>query len=162
MAEQGDPQDVWKMLKQFRVAMLTTEDEGQLVSRPMASLARPEDNRIYFITRLDTGKVEEVGRAAPVNLAYASEKNENYLSIAGTATTSQDREKLNELWSFFAEAWLPEGPDDPNVALIEVTPEEAKLWDGNRSSLIQGVKMLSAVATQSPPSTGTIKEVHMS
>lgn len=162
MAEQGSPDDVWAMLKEFRVAMLTTQDEEHLVSRPMASLARPEDNRIYFITRLDSGKTHEIGRAAPVNLAYASEKKENYLSVAGTATTSQDRQKLNELWSFFAEAWLPEGPDHPDVALIEVTPEDAKLWDGNRSSLIQGVKMLSAVATQSPPSTGTVKEVHMS
>jgi general stress protein 26 len=127
----------------------------------MASLARPEDGKIYFITHLASGKVGEIGGSAPVNLAYADTHANTYVSISGTARTSQDRAKLRELWGFFAEAWLPQGPDDPDTALIEVEPEEAKLWDGTRSSLIQTIKMAAAVATQSPPSGGRVEQVRM-
>lgn len=161
MTEQGSPERIWATIKSLHVAMLTTQEEGRLVSRPMASLARPDEGRIYFITHLRTGKVGEIGGSAPVNLAYADPASNTYVSIAGTAHTTQDRAKLRELWGFFAEAWLPQGPDDADTALIEVDPEEAKLWDGTRSNLIQTVKMLAAVVTQRPASGGRIEQVRM-
>jgi general stress protein 26 len=161
MTGQASPETIWTTISKLRVCMLTTEEEGHLVSRPMASLARPEDGKIYFITHLHSGKVGEIGGSAPVNLAYADTHANTYVSISGTARTSQDRAKLRELWGFFAEAWLPQGPDDADTALIEVEPEEAKLWDGTRSSLIQAIKMAAAVATQSPPSGGRVEQVRM-
>ncbi|WP_371682685.1 pyridoxamine 5'-phosphate oxidase family protein [Aeromicrobium sp. A1-2] len=33
------------------------------------------------------------------------------------------------MWSTFAEAWLPEGPEDPNAILIHVAAETAQYWD---------------------------------
>ncbi len=161
MTEQGSPERIWTTIKSVHVAMLTTQEEDRLVSRPMASLARPQDGKIYFITHLNTGKVGEIGGSAPVNLAYADTHANTYVSISGTARTTQDRAKLRELWGFYAEAWLPQGPDDPDTALIEVEPHEAKLWDGTRSSLIQTVKMAAAVATQSPPDGGRVEQVQM-
>jgi len=161
MSEQGKPETIWNSIAKLHTCMLATEENGRIVSRPMASLARPQDGRIYFITRLDSGKVGEIGGSAPVNLAYADPQSNTYVSISGTARTSQDRAKLNELWGLYAEAWLPQGPDDPDTALIEVEPDEAKLWDGTRSRLIQSAKMLAAVATQSPPSGGRVEEVQM-
>lgn len=161
MTEQGSPERIWTTIKSLHVAMLTTQEDDRLVSRPMASLARPEDGKIYFITHLQTGKVGEIGGSAPVNIAYADPHTNTYVSVAGTAHTSQNREKLRELWGFYAEAWLPQGPDDEDTALIEVDPEEAKLWDGTRSSLIQTIKMLKGVVTQSPPSGGRVEQVTM-
>jgi len=161
MSEPGKAETIWNTIAKLHTCMLATEENGHIVSRPMASLARPQDGRIYFITRLDSGKVGEIGGSAPVNLAYADPQSNTYVSISGTARTSQDRAKLNELWGFYAEAWLPEGPDDPDTALIEVEPEEAKLWDGTRSRLIQSAKMLAAVVTQSPPWGGRVEQVQM-
>jgi hypothetical protein len=54
---------------------------------------------------------------------------------------------------------LPEGPDAPDVALITVEPEEAKLWDSTSSNLLYMAKVLKAVATQSPPDGGKVREV---
>ena len=160
MAHQEIEHDVWAIAQKQRIAMLTIEEEGRLVSRPMASLVRPEDHAIYFVTRLDA-KVGEIGSSAPVNLAYSDAHNNTYLSICGTARTSQDREKLHELWSMFTEAWLPQGPDGEDVALITVEPEEAKLWDSTSSNLVYAAKVLKAVATQRPPDGGRIEEVDL-
>jgi general stress protein 26 len=153
--------DVWKALADIRIAMLTTENDGELVSRPMASLARPEDGCIYFVTRTDA-KVGEIGQSAPVNLAYADTKTNVYVSVSGDAHTSQDRVKLRDLWSMWVEAWLPEGPDGEDVALVTVTPAHAKIWDGTSSRLIYAGKVLKAVATQQPPDGGNVAEVDMS
>jgi len=161
MTGPADSETIWTAIARLRVCMLATQEEGRLVSRPMASLARREEGKIYFITHLATGKVGEIGGSAPVNLAYADTHANTYVSISGTARTTQDRAKLRELWGFFAEAWIPQGPDDADTALIEVEPEEARLWDGTSSSLIQAVKMAAAVATQSPASGGRVEDVRM-
>jgi general stress protein 26 len=160
MADRSSEQDVWAIARKERIAMLTIEEGGRLVSRPMASLVRPEDHAIYFVTRVDA-KVGEIGGSSPVNLAYSNSRSNTYLSISGTARTSQDRAKLRELWSMFTEAWLPEGPDGADVALVTVEPEEAKLWDSTSSNLIYAGKVLKAVATQRPPDGGRIEQVDM-
>lgn len=158
MTARDDVKEIWDAIASQRVAMLTLEEEGRLVSRPMASLARREDGVIYFVTRIDA-KVGEIGGSAPVNLAYSDPHKNTYVSLSGTARTSQDRAKLRELWSMWAEAWLPEGPDAADVALITVEPEEGKLWDSTSSNLIHIAKVLKANVTQSPPDGGKIREV---
>jgi len=160
MAEQGSPEDVWAIVEKQRIAMLTLEEEGKLVGRPMSCLARPDENRIYFATRLDA-KVGEIGGSAPVNLGFSDPHKNTYLSLSGTARTSQDREKLRELWSPHIEAWLPEGPDGADVALITVEPEDAKLWDSTSSALVYAAKVLKANITQTPPDGGKVTEVQM-
>ena len=161
MTAQDEVGQVWDAIAKQRIAMLTVAEDGQLNSRPMAALARREEGRIYFVTRMDA-KVGEIGGSAPVNVAFSDEHKNTYVSISGIARTSQDRVKLRELWSMFAEAWLPQGPDADDVALITVEPGEAKLWDSTSSNLVYAAKVLKANVTQSPPSGGTIKQVEMS
>jgi general stress protein 26 len=158
--QQLGPPDIWKAIGNLRIAMLTVQEQGELVSRPMSSLARPDDGYIYFVTRMDA-KVGEIGQSTPVNLAYADTGKNLYVSVSGHAQTSQNREKLRELWSMWVEAWLPEGPDGEDVALITVTPEQAKIWDATSSKLIYAGKVLKAVASQRPPDGGTVAEVEM-
>lgn len=152
--------DVWEAIRKIRIAMLTTDEGGDFVSRPMSSLAREDDGKIYFVSRLDA-KVGELGEASPVNLSYSDPHTNLYVSVSGTAETSQDREKLRELWSMWVEAWLPEGPDGDDVALISVSPEHAKIWDGTSSRLLYAGKVLKAVATQRPPDGGDVAEVEL-
>ena len=161
MTERGEASHAWEMIGKQRIAMLTTEEEGRLVSRPMGSLARPEDGKIYFVSHKGAGVLGEIGGGTSVNLAYANPSKNEYLSIAGTAEVSQDREKLRELWSMWTEAWLPEGPDGEDVVLITVTPGEAKLWDSTRSDAVYVAKVLAAVARQSPPNAGKVEEISM-
>lgn len=160
MSENLAPEDIWTAIQSVRIAMLTTQKDDELVSRPMASLVRPEDGRIYFVTKIDA-KVGDIGREAPVNLAYADTAKNLYVSVSGMAETSQDRAKLRELWSMWVEAWLPEGPDGEEVALVTVTPTHAKIWDATSSRLIYAGKVLKAVATQRPPDGGKVADVDM-
>ena len=161
MTGADDVARIWDAIAKQRIAMLTVEEQGRLNSRPMAALARREQGKIYFVTRMDA-KVGEIGGSTPVNVAFSDEHKNTYVSISGTARTSQEREKLRELWSLFTEAWLPEGPDAADVALITVEPEEAKLWDSTSSNIVYLAKVLKAVAAQSPPDGGTVRQVEMS
>ncbi len=158
MTAHDDATEIWDAIEHQRTAMLTTQQDDELVSRPMASLARRDEGKIYFVTHLKTGKVGEIGGSAPVNLGYSDPAKNIYVSVSGIAHTSQDRVKLRELWSMWAEAWLPEGPDSAEVALITVEPHEGKLWDSTSSKVVETIKALKAVVTQTPPDGGKIRE----
>lgn len=153
--------DVWKAIGKQRIAMLTTEHQGALVSRPMGSHADPDAHSIFFITSLDSEVASDANSAKPVNLGYVDDGNGTYISVSGNGRVSQDRAKLKELWTPWAQAWLPEGPDGANVALITVAPDEATIWDTTSSKIIATVKTLTAAVTGSPPDTGTVDHVKL-
>jgi len=62
-----------------------------------------------------------------VNAAYCG--SSSWVSVSGTAEIIRDQLKARELWNPFVEAWLPEGPQDPNIVLIRVQADTAEYWD---------------------------------
>ncbi len=54
----------------------------------------------------------------------------------------------------------PNGPNDPNIVAIEVTPTTAEYWDGP-NGVLAGVKMVLAMATGSKPDMGKNAKVAM-
>lgn len=153
--------DVWKAIKAQPVAMMTTMHEDEFVSRPMAAHADSDEGLIYFVSQLESGKTHDIGTASPVNLSFSAPDKQTFVSVAGHATVSQDREKLRELWNMWAEAWLPDGPDSPQTALITVEPGEAVIWNSNSSKIVRTIKTAAAAVTQSPPDMGTVRSVEL-
>lgn len=153
--------DVWAAIRKQPVAMMTTDHEGEFVSRPMAAHADADEGAIYFVTKLESGKTHDIGTAAPVNLSFSDPGNQTFVSVAGHATVTQDREKLRALWNMWAEAWLPEGPDAPETALITVDPGEAVIWDSNSSRIVRTIKTAVAAVTQTPPDMGGVRHVEL-
>ena len=162
MSDAHDTEDkLWEMIKDIRVAMLTTMNGERLESRPMQAYVEPENRQILFLTRLDSGKAHEIGHGTQVNLGFSSPDHQSYVSISGTATASHDGPKQNALWSKYAEAWLPEGPDAPTTGLIRVTPEHATLWDSPSSKLVRLFQVAKANVTQTPPAMGKVEHVDL-
>lgn len=153
-----DTTKVWDMIEDIRVAMLTTDTPHGLESRPMSAYVDKAGHAIWFITRIDSDKTDEIKEDAHVNLAFADSKANKYVSVTGTARVVRDPVKQKELWNPFAEAWLPEGPDAPTTGLIHVTPAQATLWDspGKLALLVQVAK---ANITQTPPKDDNVTRV---
>ncbi len=148
----------WDMIDDIRVAMMTTETPNGLESRPMSAYVDKDAHTITFITRLDSGKTDDLADDSKVNLAFANASTNKYVSVTGTARVARDPAKQKELWNAFAEAWLPEGPEAPTTALIHVTPETASMWD-SPGKLAMLVKVARANITQTPPKDDKVTHV---
>lgn len=147
-------QDLTKLaeaLKDIKFTMFTTtESDGCLYSRPMATLEIDErkfDGRIWFFTDKNSPKVSSIENEQHVNLAYAEPAKEKYVSVSGRASLVNDRQKIKDLWTPAMKAWFPEGVDDPNIALICVDVETAELWDAPPSKVVHLAGVIKAVAT---------------
>lgn len=118
-----------ELIGQIRIAMLTTlTEDGEFRSRPITTHGARFDGDLWFLTRADSSKLEEVRQHRRVGLTYAKPEDNRYLSLSGTAQVLFDQGKAEELWDPSYQAWFPGGPRDPNLALIRVKVERAEYW----------------------------------
>ena len=139
---------IGELIKDVRICMLTTAGpDGSFDSRPMATQETEFDGTVWFLTRQESGKVQEIANDAHVSLIYSNLSNHSYVSAKGRAQVSQDKAKIHELWNPMFKAWFPEGEDDPSVAVLKVEIEEAQYWEASSSKLVFGLKYLARAVT---------------
>ncbi|MGN1401674.1 MAG: pyridoxamine 5'-phosphate oxidase family protein [Bacillus sp. (in: firmicutes)] len=115
-----------RLIKDVDVAMLTTKTEEGLVSRPMQTQEVEFDGDLWFFTKKDTEKYQEILHDTDVNVAYAGK---SYVSIRGRAEIVNEMDKKRELWNKMYEKLLETSYDDPNVILIKVKAQAAEYWE---------------------------------
>ena len=134
-----DPQrrKLRKLLKSFRVAMLTTlTSDGALRSRPMATVPMQDDGDVWLLTRAGAPKVGEVEEHHRVNLNYASGEDDRYVTLSGTASVVRDPQRVADLWKKRHRKWFPEGKNDPELAALRVQVERAEYWDDAEGRMV--------------------------
>lgn len=123
------------LIKDVETAMLTTVSENGLVSRPMKTQHIEFDGDLWFLTKKDTAKYDELLKDPRVNVAYAGK---SYVSVSGTAQFIEDDARKKVLWNKLYEKILDTPYDDPNLVLIRVHAETAEYWESGSA-----VKMIT-------------------
>ena len=153
---------IGELIKDIRIAMMTTAAaDGSFDSRPMATQKTEFNGSVYFLTRQESGKVEELADDSHVSLLYADADNGKFVSVKGRAKVYRDQAKIEELWNPMYKAWFPEGETDPAIAILEVTVHEAQYWEASSSRLVRGLKYVAAAATGGKVDIGTQGTVNL-
>ncbi len=139
---------IGELIKDVRICMMTTlAEDGTIDSRPMATQETEFDGTVWFLTRHESGKVQEIEDDAHVTLVYSDPKDHNFVSAKGKARVSRDKAKIHELWNPMFKAWFPGGEDDPSIAVLQVEIDEASYWEASSSRLVFGIKYLAKAVT---------------
>lgn len=152
-------QKLWSMMKDIRLAMMTTEDGDNLRARPMAASQSDFDGTLWFFTRASSPKVDEVQADQRVGITYANGGSQDYVSLSGMATLVRDKASIDAHWSEAVRTWFPKGKDDPEIALLKVTVKAAEYWDAPSSTMVHAYGYVKAVVTGEPPHPGENKKV---
>ena len=127
-----------QMIEGFNVAMLTTvAEDGSLHSRPMATQYANFDGTLWFFTHAHAHKAGDVARYQKVNISYIDPDKERYISISGQAELVRDREKIQAIWNPTYKTWFPQGLQDPDLALLKISLEQAEYWDSQADTMAQ-------------------------
>jgi general stress protein 26 len=147
-ATQEEIEKIDSLIKDIKAAMLTTmEDDGTHRSRPMWTIGREFDGKIYFFTDIHSAKSYEVRKHPSINLSYADPSAQNYVSITGTCKVITDRTIIRELFKPMHKAWYPDGPDDVNLCALEITADYAEYWDSPGGFIPVAIGMARALIT---------------
>jgi general stress protein 26 len=158
MAEQFHLDRVWDIIDLVGVCMLSTRLGGGLRARPLESRPDRDAGIIWFVTDLHSAKEYEIESDNDVGLAFIDAKANAYLSITARAEVRRDSAKATEIWKPTDNMWW-EGPDDPSVCLLRVTPLTAELWDGPASKAVTAFEFVKARLTGEKPNLGENRKI---
>ncbi|MFL5599570.1 MAG: pyridoxamine 5'-phosphate oxidase family protein [Gemmatimonadaceae bacterium] len=159
--------ELYDLIRGIETAMFTTRrPNGQLVSRPMATQDRIEGADLWFVTNVETHKLDDLALDPHVNLSYFRNRSGEWVSVSGIAHVSRNRNRIRQLYKEDWKTWFDDqggdrdgGPNDPRIALIMVETDTATYMKVNKSRPIILFEALKARVTGSSPRLGDIKEI---
>jgi general stress protein 26 len=159
--------DLYKLIEGIEIAMFTTRrPDGYLVSRPMATQTQAEGSDLWFVTDVESHKLDELELDPHVNLAYYRDRTREWVSVSGTATVSQDRRAIRELYRRDWKAWFGDqggardgGPEDPRLALILVDVDSVTYLKVNKPAPLVLFEVAKGMVTGTPPKVGAQRVV---
>jgi general stress protein 26 len=159
--------ELYELIDGIEIAMFTTRrPDGRLVSRPMATQTQAEGADLWFVTDIESNKLDELEHDANVNLAYYRDGSREWVSVSGTAAIVEDRRLIHELYRKDWKAWFGDeggardgGPDDPRLALIMVDVESVVYLKVDKPKPLVLFEVLKGMATGSVPDVGAQRTV---
>lgn len=160
--------DLYDLIEGIEVAMFTTRRaDGQLVSRPMQVQERTSGVDLWFMTNIETHKLDDLMTDAHVNLAFYKDRSREWVSVSGIATVNSDPALVRELYKPDWKAWLGDedgsrdgSASDPRIALILVEAESVTYMKVTKPRPVVLFEVAKAMVTGSPPRIGNVRTVN--
>lgn len=155
-------QKLYDQIETMEVAMLTTRRaDGHLESRAMANQKPAGGADLWFVTSEGAAKLRDIEHDPHVNLAYYNNSSKEWVSVAGIASISRDRQIIHELYATDWKAWFPdEGdprhgtPDDPRMVLIGIDVHAAVFLEVNKPKPVVLYEVAKGWLTGTMPDLG--------
>jgi general stress protein 26 len=146
-----DQDKVLDIMRSDRFCMLTAVgDQGRLHSHPMTPQEVTEAGDVWFFIDRTSDQAANIEAEKRVNLAFSD--GSTWLSVAGHGTLVDDRLKAEKLWNSMVEAWFPDGPDSPDLALLLVESDTAEYWDTPGGRVASALSFVKTKLTGERPS----------
>jgi general stress protein 26 len=159
---------LYDLIEGIEIAMFTTRrPDGHLVSRPMATQTQAEGTDLWFVTDIESHKLDELDFDPNVNLAYYRDGSREWVSVSGTATISRDRRAIHELYQPDWKAWFgDEGgvrngePGDPRFALIFVDAHSVTYMKNDKPRPVILFEVMKGIVTGDFTDIGSLRHLN--
>src|SRR5690606_41689981 len=109
---------------------------------------------------------DELEQDPNVNVAYFRDRTKEWVSVSGIAQISQDRAKIRELYKPDWRMWFEEiddvrdgGPDDPRLALLQVTAESVVYMKKDKSAPVVLFELAKGMVTGEQPDVAEMRKL---
>jgi general stress protein 26 len=159
--------DLYELIDGIEVAQFTTRRaDGHLVSRPMQVQRRTAGTDLWFMTNIESHKLEELATDPHVNCAFYKDRTREWVSVSGTAHISQDRNIVHDLYQPDWRAWLGDeggerdgGPDDPRIALVLVDAHSVVYSKQDRPQVMSLFSIAKGIVTGTVPKVSDVRSL---
>ena len=158
---------LYEMIDALDTAMLTTRRrDGHLVSRAMANQKHAPGADLWFVTTGSSGKLDDLTNDPHINLAYYKDRTREWISVAGIAKISRDRQVIRQLYAEDWKIWFPDQGDarhgtaeDPRMVLIGVDVHSAVYLEVNKPQPVVLYEIAKGFITGTEPKIGEMHTV---
>lgn len=118
-----------KILQDNMVGTMATVEQNKPHSRYMTFFN--ENFTLYTVTSEGTHKVEELTKNPYTHILIGYDgkgMEDSFLEIEGTVEVTQDEALKERVWNKALESWF-DGPNDPTMIILKVTPSQIRLMN---------------------------------
>lgn len=143
--------EFWKRLADVKAGLMDVE--GRLF--PMTpNLTQDDDGAIWFITAKGTDAAEAATARKDIRFAMADNGAGLHGYVNGGLSVSDDKDKLDQIWSIVASAWFDEGKQDHDLVLVKFVPRDGEIWLSTESGAVFLFETIKANITDEEPDVG--------
>ncbi len=153
---------LWAEIEKAHIGMLGVVDGPPQHFQPMTCFCEPEAGEIWFFTRAETDLARDVSAGVrKAMLVIQSKDREAQACVGGELTIEMDRARIDQWWSPMVAAWYPEGKDDPDLRLIRMKCQDARVWLSDAGPIKYAWEVTRANLTGRQPDLGGRTDVRL-
>jgi general stress protein 26 len=131
----------WEALKVKPVAMLGIAGNRDGHTQPMTAQFEGPLGPIWFFAGKDDALYNLVGNGARAIMSYTAVGHDLYASVHGDVFQEHSRKVVDRFWNPALAGWYKGGKDDPNLAVLRLEPDHAKIWlaDASFGTMVKSI-----------------------
>lgn len=119
----------WTALAASPYLFLQLDSDPSSAVPMTAALDQDADGAIWFFT----GRDHAFAVGGPATAIFAGKGHDLFARFTGMLSEEPSRDRLEEEWSTFVEAYFPGGKDDPNLLMLRMDLGDAEIWNADVS-----------------------------
>lgn len=149
-------QKLREIIDKIDIGMMTTYpvSDPYIHAVPMSRQEVDEDGSVWFLFSAESETFKHLQRDARISLLYADPQSYTFLSLNGQGTISNDQDRIDKYWNKMMEGWFEKGREDPNIRVLQVTPQSAHYWDTKSNKLVAFLKVAANALTGNKTDVG--------
>jgi general stress protein 26 len=125
--------DFWHAITEIKIGMLVTlSREGLLRSRPMITQFIQKPDLLWFATKVEDSKTQEIIKCGHVNVCYCKPDEQTFISLSGEASVELDQAIIDKVMLMTDNDWASKEQDKSHLCLIKVKIKIAEFWDSEK------------------------------
>ena len=128
---QADPDELktkfWRALADSPFLFLQLDGQSDSAVPMSPQLDKDANSAVWFFTHTKS-KFAALG---PATATFAGKGHDMFARFNGTLVREESRERFDQFWNNFVEAWYDEGKNDPDILFLRMDLGNAEIWDGD-------------------------------
>ena len=141
---EGNPEELktkfWKALDDSPFLMLQLTGRSDTASPMTAQLDKDANSSVWFYTHTKSA----FAALGPVTATFEAKGHDMFARFDGKLVKETSKERFDQFWNNFVEAWYDGGKDDPDILFLRMDLGQAEIWDGD-VGLLNTAKMALGV-----------------
>lgn len=132
---EGDPDKLkkkfWKSLADSPFLFLQLDGKPGTAVPMSPQLDKDANSSIWFFTH----RKSDFCALGPATATFQGKGHDIYARFNGTLSEETSRERFDQFWNNFVEAWYDGGKNDPDIFFMRMDLGRAEIWDGEMGLL---------------------------
>ncbi|WP_336986605.1 pyridoxamine 5'-phosphate oxidase family protein [Altererythrobacter aquiaggeris] len=123
--------EFWESLASSSFLMLQLDSDNKTAVPMTAQLDKDANSSIWFFTQ----KNSSFAALGDATATFESKGHDIFARFHGKLRVEDSKERFDQFWNNFVEAWYDGGKDDPDILFLRMDLGDAEIWNGDMGLL---------------------------